>query len=170
MMDVKLLAAIVFVLGLIDVALGCNGYKANILKMENCAGADAVISADADFTVKLTKKCELVPVGCVANKAFATAQAKYTLKKDNVVIKEEEVDLCAAADGANNEAKSFMKVFSMPEKCPVAEEKICANDHKFDVSKYKNMMSLAKGSFELRAEVAHDTGKSCLHLELEITK
>ncbi|XP_055850667.1 uncharacterized protein LOC129915210 [Episyrphus balteatus] len=169
-MNANLFLTVIFVLGLIDAAFGCNGYKANILKMENCAGADAIISADADFTVKLTKKCELVPVGCVANKAFATAKAKYTLKKDKMVIKEEEVDLCSAVDGANQEAKSFMKVFSMPEKCPVAEEKICANDHKFDVSKYKNMMSLAKGSFELTAEVTHDTGKSCLHLELEITK
>lgn len=91
------------------------------MKLENCAGADAIITVDPDFTVKLNKKCELVPTGCIANKAFTTAVAKYKLQKDGMVLKEGKLDLCATADQASSEAKDWMKLFGAPASCPVAE-------------------------------------------------
>ncbi|XP_064541974.1 uncharacterized protein LOC135431022 [Drosophila montana] len=153
-----------------DVALACNGYKAKIVKMENCAGEEGIIQVDEGFGVKLNKKCELVPTGCFSNKAFGTAVAKYKVQKDGIVMKEGKLDLCAAVDQVSAEAKDMLKVFGAPSSCPVAEEKICANDHTVDLSKYKAMLGMARGHLIIDSEIKHDTGKSCFHAEVEIVK
>ncbi|XP_039951829.1 uncharacterized protein LOC126752256 [Bactrocera neohumeralis] len=153
-----------------DVAMACNGYKARIVKAENCAGPDAIIMLDEAFAVKLNKKCEIVPTGCVTNKAFNTAVSKFKVQKDGVVLKEGKLDLCSAAEHVSNEAKDMLKLFGAPSSCPVPAEKICANDHRVDLSKYKAMLSMAKGNIIVDSDVTHDTGKSCFHVELEISK
>ncbi|EDW04054.1 GH11585 [Drosophila grimshawi] len=153
-----------------DVALACNGYKAKLVKLENCAGPDGIIQLDEDFSVKLNKKCELVPTGCFSNKAFSTAVSKYKVQKDGIVMKEGKMDLCAMMDQAPSEAKDMLKVFGAPSKCPVAEEKICSNDHRVDLTKYKNMLGIARGHLIIDSEIKHDTGKSCFHAEVEIIK
>ena len=98
-----------------------NGYKAKIIKLENCAGPDAVVSFDSDFTVKLNKKCELVPSGCIINKPFKTAVAKVKVSKDGIVMKDETIDACSMAEHASGEAKDMLKLFGAPESCPVTE-------------------------------------------------
>ncbi|XP_067626133.1 uncharacterized protein [Eurosta solidaginis] len=153
-----------------EVTMACSGYKARIIKMENCAGPDAVITLDPDFSIKLNKKCEIVPSGCVHNKAFTAALTKYKLQKDGIILKEGELDLCAVADKVPGDIKDMLRVFGAPASCPVPEEKICANDHRVDLSKYKSMLSLAKGNMILDSNVTHDTGKSCFHVELEISR
>lgn len=85
-------------------------------------------------------------------------------------MKEEEFNLCEPSGWANSEARNLMKVFAVPESCPVPDKELCANDHKIDITKYKNFLSLAKGSIQIDATIEHDTGKSCLHVELEISK
>ncbi|KAL7741116.1 hypothetical protein ACLKA6_018147 [Drosophila palustris] len=153
-----------------DEALACNGYKAKIAKLENCAGDDAVITIQEGFDVKLNKKCELVPTGCFVNKAFSTAVAKFKVHKDGIVMKDGKMDLCAAVDQASTEAKDMLKLFGAPSSCPVAEEKICSNDHKVDLSKYKSMLGMARGHLIIESEIKHDTGKSCFRVEIDITK
>ncbi|ALC38898.1 CG14277 [Drosophila busckii] len=153
-----------------DAASACNGYKAKLVKMENCAGDDAIMKVEDGFSVKLNKKCELIPTGCISNKAFATAEAKFKVQKDGLVMKEGKMDLCAAADQATTEAKDMLKLFGAPSNCPVPEEKICANDHTVDLSKYKAMLGMARGHLIVDCEIKHDTGKSCFHAEIEITK
>ncbi|XP_043661915.1 uncharacterized protein LOC122625920 [Drosophila teissieri] len=151
-------------------ALACNGYKAKLVKMENCAGEDAIMTVGSDFNLKLNKKCELVPSGCIMNKPFGTAVAKFKVQKDGIVMKEGKMDMCAAIDQASSEAKDMLKLFGAPSACPVAEEKVCANDHSVDISKYKAMLGMARGHLIIDSEVKHDTGKSCIHAEIEITK
>ncbi|KAM8717157.1 hypothetical protein ACLKA7_003944 [Drosophila subpalustris] len=153
-----------------DEALACNGYKAKIAKLENCAGDDAVFTIQEGFDVKLNKKCELVPTGCITNKAFSTAVAKFKVHKDGIVMKDGKMDLCAAADQASTEAKDMLKLFGAPSSCPVGEEKICSNDHKVDLSKYKSMLGMARGHLIIESEIKHDTGKSCFRVEIDITK
>ncbi|XP_023166104.1 uncharacterized protein LOC111596219 [Drosophila hydei] len=153
-----------------EAALACNGYKARIVKMENCAGDDGIIKVDEDFGVKLNKKCELVPTGCIINKAFNTAVVKYKVQKDGIVMNQGKLNLCSAADQASSDAKDMLKVFGAPSSCPVAEEKICANDHTVDLTKYKAMLGMARGHLIIDSEITHDTGKSCFHAEVEITK
>lgn len=125
--------------------------------MENCAGEDAIIKVDENFGVKLNKKCELIPTGCVINKAFNTAVVKYKVQKDGIIIKEGKMDMCAAADQASSDAKDMLKVFGAPSSCPVVEEKICANDHTVDLTKYKAMLGMARGHLIIDSEIKHDT-------------
>ncbi|XP_017151187.1 uncharacterized protein LOC108161435 [Drosophila miranda] len=153
-----------------EAALACNGYKAKLVKMENCAGDDAVMTVGSDFSLKLNKKCELVPSGCIINKPFGTAMAKFKVQKDGIVMKEGKVDLCLAMDQAPSEAKDILKLFGAPSACPVAEEKVCANEHTVDLSKYKAMLGMARGHLIIDSEIKHDTGKSCFHAEIELTK
>ncbi|XP_022225485.1 uncharacterized protein LOC111076132 [Drosophila obscura] len=153
-----------------EAALACNGYKAKLVKMENCAGDDAIMTVASDFNIKLNKKCELVPSGCIINKPFGTAVAKFKVQKDGIVMKEGKMDLCAAMDQAPSEAKDMLKLFGAPSSCPVAEEKVCANEHTVDLSKYKAMLSMARGHLIIDSEIKHDTGKSCFHAEIELTK
>lgn len=134
-----------------------NGYKAKLVKIENCAGDDAIMMVGDDFSLKLNKKCELVPSGCIINKPFNTAMAKFKVQKDGIVMKEGKVDLCAAFDQASTEAKNLMKLFGAPSACPVAEEKVCANEHVVDFSKYKAMLGMARGHLIIDAEIKHDT-------------
>ncbi|TDG44301.1 hypothetical protein AWZ03_009274 [Drosophila navojoa] len=161
---------LLFICVAFESAFACNGYKAKILKMENCAGDDAIITVDENFGVKLNKKCELIPTGCVMNKAFNTAVIKYKVQKDGIMIKEGKMDMCAAADQASSDAKDMLKVFGAPSSCPVVEEKICANDHTVDLTKYKAMLGMARGHLIIDSEIKHDTGKSCFHAEVEIVK
>lgn len=130
------------------------------MKLENCAGDDAVITVEDGFNVKLNKKCELVPQGCFVNKAFGTAVAKFKVQKDGIVMKEGKMDMCAAIDQAPGEAKDMLKLFGAPSSCPVSEEKICANDHKVDMSKYKSMLGMARGHLIIDSEIKHDTVSS----------
>ncbi|XP_017068431.2 uncharacterized protein LOC108106084 [Drosophila eugracilis] len=153
-----------------EAALACNGYKAKLVKMENCAGDDAIMTVGSDFNLKLNKKCELVPSGCISNKPFGTAVAKFKVQKDGIVMKEGKIDLCAAIDQASSEGKDMLKLFGAPSTCPVGEEKVCANEHTVDLSKYKAMLGMARGHLIIDAEIKHDTGKSCLHAEIELTK
>lgn len=127
------------------------------MKLENCAGEDAIITVEDGFSVKLNKKCELVPQGCFMNKAFGTAMAKFKVQKDGIVMKEGKMDMCAAIDQAPSEAKDMLKLFGAPSSCPVSEEKICANDHKVDMSKYKSMLGMARGHLIIDSEIKHDT-------------
>ncbi|KAH8413543.1 hypothetical protein KR009_012236 [Drosophila setifemur] len=153
-----------------EAASACNGYKAKLVKMENCAGEDAIMTVGEDFSIKLNKKCELVPSGCIMNKPFATAMAKFKVQKDGIVMKEGKMDICAAVDQASTEAKNILKLFGAPSACPVAEEKVCANDHSVDLTKYKAMLGMARGHLIIDTEIKHDTGKSCFHAEIELTK
>lgn len=125
--------------------------------MENCAGDDGIIKVDEDFGVKLNKKCELVPTGCIINKAFNTAVVKYKVQKDGIVMNQGKLNLCSAADQASSDAKDMLKVFGAPSSCPVAEEKICANDHTVDLTKYKAMLGMARGHLIIDSEITHDT-------------
>jgi len=125
--------------------------------MENCAGEDAIMTVGSDFSLRLNKKCELVPSGCISNKPFGTAVAKFKVQKDGIVMKEGKIDLCAAIDQASSEGKDMLKLFGAPSSCPVAEEKVCANDHTVDLSKYKAMLGMARGHLIIDSEVKHDT-------------
>ncbi|XP_005182806.1 uncharacterized protein LOC101898779 [Musca domestica] len=169
-MSVKIICSVAIVIALLEVVLACNGYKAKILKAENCAGPDGVITLDPDFSVKLNKKCEIVPTGCVNNKAFSTANSKYKIVKDGMTVAEGTFDMCGMADQAPDQARQYMNMFGVPSSCPVEDNKICSNDNKVDLSQYKSMLSLARGNIVIDSEIEHDTGKSCFHVEIQISK
>ncbi|XP_013100895.1 uncharacterized protein LOC106082737 [Stomoxys calcitrans] len=154
---------------ILEVAFACNGYKIKILKAENCV-EDPVITIDPESTLKLNKKCELIPTGCIVNKGFKTAVSKFKATKDGIVVKEGKMDWCTMAKQVPEEVKSYAKVFGAPTSCPVEESKICSDDKRIDISNYKSFLALARGNLVIDSNVEHDTGKSCFHIELEISK
>ncbi|XP_075149904.1 sporozoite-associated mosquito saliva protein 1-like [Haematobia irritans] len=166
----QILFRTILLIGVIQLSLACNGYKAKLLKVENCAGSDAVITIDEDFSVKLNKNCEIVPKGCIHSKAFTTAVSTYKVVKDGIPLAEGQMDLCSMADSIPDEAYQYIKMFGAPASCPVKEDNICGNDNKIDLSKYKSMLSLARGLIVVDSSIEHDTGKSCIHIEMELTK
>ncbi|XP_061388500.1 uncharacterized protein LOC133323600 [Musca vetustissima] len=153
----------------LDVTLACNGYKVKVLKTENCVD-DPVVAADPEFTLKLNKKCEFIPTGCIVNKAFKTAVAKYKVIKDGVVVKEGKADTCNLVGQAPDNIKKYMEIFGAPTSCPVEEGKICANDKKMDITQFKSLLGLARGVISIHTDITHDTGKSCINLEVEVSK
>ncbi|XP_055376087.1 uncharacterized protein LOC129608540 [Condylostylus longicornis] len=164
-------STIIFLLSVfVEISFACNGYKLKINKIENCAGDNQIVTIDEGFSMKLNKKCELVPSGCITHKAFNTALETFKITKDGVVVKEGTVDVCDAATHAQGEHKNMMKMFSLPEKCPVSDGKVCSDDRKLDFSKFKNMLSLARGQIDIESNIDHDTGKSCFKIAMEITK
>ncbi|XP_013100893.1 uncharacterized protein LOC106082736 [Stomoxys calcitrans] len=169
MMD-KLLVHIALFTGLLYVSLACNGYKAKLLKVENCAGPDAIVTIDENFSVKLNKQCEIVPKGCVHTKAFNTAVSNYKVVKDGITLAEGQMDMCSMANQIPDEAKQYVTMFGAPSSCPVVEDNVCGNENKIDLSKYKGMLSLARGKIIVDSNIEHDTGKSCFHIEMEISK
>lgn len=150
---------LIFVLTVgINLAFACNGYKAKLKKLESCAGSDQIIEIEDGFSVKLNKKCELIPTGCIKNKAFNTAKATYTVQKDGITVKEGKVNVCEAATSVSDEGKNLLKMFALPDHCPVPEGRICANENtKADLSKYKNLLSMAKGHIQSNTTIEHDT-------------
>ncbi|KAL9925035.1 sporozoite-associated mosquito saliva protein 1 [Glossina fuscipes fuscipes] len=155
-----MLKAFIFVLlalTLLKTILACNGYKVKLLKAENCAGDDAVIKIGENFNIKLNKKCELIPKGCVTYKAFNSALARYKVKKDGVLVKDDMTDLCSKVLEATAEYKEMLNVYGAPNKCPVEEETICNEDKKLNLSKYKSLLNIARGRVSINSTVEHDT-------------
>lgn len=153
-----------------------NGYKVKLLKAENCAGDDAVIKLGENFNIKLNKKCELIPKGCVTYKGFSSALARYKVKKDGVLVKDDMTDLCSKVLEATAEYKEMLSVYGAPNKCPVEEvgilekkikiimryvlvfkETICNEDKKLNLSKYKSLLNIARGRISINSTVEHDT-------------
>lgn len=52
-----------------------NGYKARVVKIENCGGDAQIIKVDPNMTMSLNQNCDIIVKGCGETKAFKTAKA-----------------------------------------------------------------------------------------------
>lgn len=95
-------------------------------KIENCAGADAIITADENFTVVLTKNCEIKSRGCVRFKDFKTGNAKYTILKDGVQVMQGSTDICdqASRPRRTEHIAELLRSLGVPEKCPISAVRV----------------------------------------------
>ncbi|XP_052867087.1 uncharacterized protein LOC128273198 [Anopheles cruzii] len=160
--------------GVLGVAFACNGgYKVRIKKIENCAGPDAVITADDNFTVVLTKDCDVKSRGCVRFKDFQTANAKYTLTKDGVQMMQGSIDLCnqASRRKRTESIAEVLRTLGVPEQCPVEAGQICIEPTQaVNIKRFQQYLPLARGSIAVDVAVQHDSGKSCFKIRFDITK
>uniref|UniRef100_A0A182J109 MD-2-related lipid-recognition domain-containing protein n=1 Tax=Anopheles atroparvus TaxID=41427 RepID=A0A182J109_ANOAO len=158
----------------LGVAFACNGgYKIRVKKIENCAGPDAVITADENFTVVLTKNCEIKSRGCVRFKDFKTANAKYTISKDGVQVLQGSMDICdqASRPGRTENIAELLQTLGVPDKCPISEGQICTEPSQVvNVNRFKQYLPLARGAIAVDVAVQHDSGKSCFKIRFDITK
>lgn len=59
-----------------------NGYKARLVKVENCGGDNQVIKLEPGATVELNKNCEIVIKGCAETLGFSTAKVGFKEAKE----------------------------------------------------------------------------------------
>lgn len=102
---------------------------------------------------------------------------------------EGDFDLCELATEIPEDVLPIFDMFGMPKKCPVQnvsenqvticfifllcilQKKICADGKKkISIAKFKNQIGMAAGNIDLKLEMTHDTGKTCLEANFSITK
>ncbi|XP_058451057.1 uncharacterized protein LOC131430259 [Malaya genurostris] len=161
-------------LAIVGVAFACNGgYKLKVRKVQNCAGDDAVITASENYTVVLTKNCNIKSRGCVQFKSFKTAVAKYKVRKDGVQIYQGSVNLCDTLKTGLRHADfgPIMRTFKLPESCPVKEGLLCTDPSQVvNISPFAEFLALVRGTIDVETEIQHDTGRSCFQVRFEVTK
>uniref|UniRef100_A0A182JQF8 Uncharacterized protein n=1 Tax=Anopheles christyi TaxID=43041 RepID=A0A182JQF8_9DIPT len=154
-------AVILFCTGLLGVTMACNGgYKIRVKKIENCAGTDAIITADENFTVVLTKNCEIKSRGCVQFKDFKTGNAKYTISKDGVQVMQGSTDICdqASRPRRTEHIAELLRSLGVPEKCPISAGQICTEPSQVvNINRFKQYLPLARGSIAVDVAVQHDS-------------
>jgi hypothetical protein len=88
--------------------------------VKNCQD-DGVIKLKGNFSVKLTKDCEIVPTACAETKGFKTAMVHYEVFKNNLPVLKGDINGCEEVEKAKPMIKNMIKMFGIPEKCPVTE-------------------------------------------------
>uniref|UniRef100_A0A023EH88 Putative 16.8 kDa salivary secreted protein n=1 Tax=Aedes albopictus TaxID=7160 RepID=A0A023EH88_AEDAL len=165
---------ILLLMAVIGVAMACNGgYRIKVRKLQNCAGSDAVIVAQENYTAVLTKNCEIKSRGCVTYKSFRTGIIKYKIKKNGVQMVQGRMDLCdqIASGDRDPTIGPMMRTLNLPNKCPVEAGTLCTDPSQvLNIEQYKQFLPLARGSIEIESDIQHDTGKSCFRLHIDVTK
>jgi hypothetical protein len=83
------------------------------------------------------------------------------------------MDACEAATKLNADIKSMLKLFGLPNKCPVEKMKKCEDGSKKQevMDRYKKFISLGRGGpIKIEVKIDHDNGHSCFLAEFEIVK
>lgn len=85
-------------------------------------------------------------------------QVKYSFAKDGHELITGHPDICNVLDHKNEEQKKQLEAFGFPTDCPVPEGKKCFDGNKkVDVSKFKDVLSMAVGTITAKYEITHDT-------------
>jgi hypothetical protein len=67
----------------IELFLLQQGFKLKINYIKACNGNN-VIKLSENATAKLTKECEIIPVGCAETEGFKSANVHYEIFKNNL--------------------------------------------------------------------------------------
>ncbi|CAO1339227.1 unnamed protein product [Diamesa tonsa] len=112
-----------------------------------------------------------IPRQCPVTKSEVCGSKNNVFKSNQRVI-QNEINLCEKAKKADKNAKNIMRFLGLPEKCPVNATKICNTEpKKIDITKLAKFFPLAVGGpIRVETTLIHDTGKSCLMTEFEVTK
>ncbi|KAG5674891.1 hypothetical protein PVAND_004836 [Polypedilum vanderplanki] len=166
----KVLSFVLLVI-FIEISFACQGYKLKINYIKAC-GNNNVIKISENMTAKLTKDCEIIPIGCAETDGFKTAMVHYEIFKNNLPVLRGDMDACAQVEKAKPEIKEIIKMFGLPDKCPIDKYTKCEDGSKnANLEKFKSLIPLARGG-PIRSEITvqHDTGKSCFKSEIELIK
>lgn len=88
-------------------------------KVKNCGDDQSVVTLNSNTTVKLNKKCQIVPNTCIKTKGFTSANVKYMLFKNNMMLAQGEADVCNAVKKIPAEFQGALVIFGLPDQCPV---------------------------------------------------
>ncbi|XP_050300137.1 uncharacterized protein LOC126738745 [Anthonomus grandis grandis] len=175
MTQLKNIAALIFVFGVI-IRFGdaCNGYSLKILKAKNCLDDSVIKLPEKDFGVTLDNDCNLYGYGCLEiTKGFKSAKTTYHVKKPPLPQMDGDIELCDMTDllKKSPDIAKTLEVMGVPTKCPVEAKKVCGSeDKKISLGKYKNQIGMGAGKTDVKLEIEHDTGKSCIELTVSLSK
>ncbi|XP_019876183.2 uncharacterized protein LOC109604090 [Aethina tumida] len=156
---------------IIRATFACNGYTLTLHKYGSCIPNGVITIPNKNSKLVLDKDCNIILTGCMEMKAFKTAKGSYVIKKSPLPPMEGDFDLCELATEIPEEVLPIFDMFGMPKKCPVQNKKICADGKKkISIAKFKNQIGMAAGNIDLKLEMTHDTGKTCLEANFSITK
>lgn len=92
--------------------------------IKNCGDtATNVIKVRENSTIDMTSNCEIVPNACGETIGFKSAHVTYQVWKNNMPILRNELDACDAITKVNADIRTMLKVFGLPNKCPVEKVK-----------------------------------------------
>ncbi|XP_053663262.1 uncharacterized protein LOC128712393 [Anopheles marshallii] len=161
------LPVLLFVGAIAHSSIACkDGYSIKVNKIENCAGPDGIITLSDDAGLTMQDDCSLVLAGCVKVKDFSTATGTVSVLKNGKPMFQKPFDLCKAGSKL-----PFIKDFLPGGVCPQSESEICADSNRtIPMDRFKKMMGIIKGSMAVEINLEHDTGKSCIKIDAEISK
>uniref|UniRef100_A0A182YPN2 MD-2-related lipid-recognition domain-containing protein n=1 Tax=Anopheles stephensi TaxID=30069 RepID=A0A182YPN2_ANOST len=143
-----------------------DGYSIKVNNIENCAGPDGIITLTDDATLTMQDDCSLVLEGCVKVKDFSTAAGTISVSKNGNELFKKPIDLCKAGSKV-----PFLGDFLPGGVCPQSENELCADPNKkIPLNRFKKMLGIMKGSMAVELNLDHDSGKSCIKIEMEISK
>uniref|UniRef100_A0A182Q1P9 MD-2-related lipid-recognition domain-containing protein n=1 Tax=Anopheles farauti TaxID=69004 RepID=A0A182Q1P9_9DIPT len=147
--------------------LACkDGVNIKVNNVENCAGVDGIITLTDNTAVTLLDDCSLSLEGCLKTKSFSTATGTVKVFKNGKQLFKKPIDLCAKGSKI-----PFIGEFLPGGVCPQSENEICADpNRKIQMERFKKMIGIMKGSMAVELELDHDTGKSCIKIEVEVSK
>uniref|UniRef100_A0A8W7Q4Y9 MD-2-related lipid-recognition domain-containing protein n=1 Tax=Anopheles coluzzii TaxID=1518534 RepID=A0A8W7Q4Y9_ANOCL len=159
--------ALLIVLTVARGSVACkDGFSLKLNKIENCAGPDGVITLSDDTAITLGDDCSLSLQGCVTLKEFNTAAGSVSVSKNGREMFKKQIDACKMGSKI-----PFVKDFLPGGLCPQSDGQICADpDKKLPMDRFKKMLGIMKGSIGIELNLDHDTGKSCIKMEVEISK
>ncbi|CAG9811926.1 unnamed protein product [Chironomus riparius] len=155
----------------LKIVSACQGHKLKVNYIQNI-DSDSVIKIMENSTAKLTKDCFIIPSACGRTNGFNTAMVHVEVFKNNLSIHKSDFDGCKNLEDAQPEFKEMIKMFGLPEHCPVSKVDTCEDgSKKIDLNKYKHIFNLARGgAIRTEVEIKHDNGKSTFKSEFQITK
>ncbi|XP_053672436.1 uncharacterized protein LOC128722780 [Anopheles nili] len=143
-----------------------KGFTMKVTSIENCAGSDGVISVSDNAAITMQDDCSLQVEGCLKMKAFTTAAGTVKVSKNGTQMFQKSINLCRKGSKL-----PFLSEFLQGDVCPQSENERCVDPGKnISLERFKKMMFLLKGSMAVELNLDHDTGKSCVKIEFEITK
>ncbi|CAH1104114.1 unnamed protein product [Psylliodes chrysocephalus] len=170
-MMIEVVKLFVVVIVTVKFTEACNGYHIKINRIETCI--DNSIIQPKNIAVNLDKDCNIVYGGCLEfTKPVKTMMATYEISKAPLPLITGDLDMCQLAGTIKMpQLLQIVNGFGFPKKCPIAAKKFCATGNKsISIAKFKNQLSMAAGLTELKLNIDHDNGKSCVAVSLTVSK
>jgi hypothetical protein len=141
--------------------------------IKNCGdAANNVVKVQENSTLSIDENCQVSPHICAETIGFKTAIGSYQVWKNGLPVLKNKVDLCELTEKAPSAIKSMIKLFGLPDHCPIEKMKRCEDgSKKADMERFKKFITLGRGGpIKIELKVDHDNGKSCIITEFEIVK
>ncbi|CAG9859928.1 unnamed protein product [Phyllotreta striolata] len=163
---------LIFVIAVtVKITEACNGYNLKVNRISTCIDDSIVVPHNVDL--KFDPNCNLIIEGCIEMvKPTKWAKGTYEANKSPMPPMKGPVDMCQIlGDAKVPQAGEIISAFGLPKKCPLSAKKYCVNGKKsVNISAFKKKLTLLAGQLDLKFDVEHDSGKSCVDINITVSK